>query len=146
MKRRRTLALTVGTAVAALVLAGCASAQQAIDQAQGAVDSAQELVDSAASVTDAPQALSQACETALAGLAPGTPTGEAEAALSEATAQLDEALGLAGNLPIVSDLRDALVGAAESLVVDTGAAGLTSAREAIDGVCGALTLGGSSGG
>lgn len=146
MNRRRSLALILSTAIAAAVLSGCASAQQAIDQAQGAVDSAQELVDSATSVTDAPEALSQACSTALAGLAPGTPADQAEAALSDATAQLDDALGIAGNLPIVSDLRDAFVGAAQSLLVDTSAAGLTSAREAIDSVCGSLSLGGSSAG
>lgn len=135
MARARTTATTAALAVAAILLSGCGVAQQAIDQGQAVVDDAQSLVDSAASVASAPEAITRACETALAGTVPGTPIDEARAALTQATAEVDAALGLAGSLPIVSDLRDALAGGAESLLVDGGAATLASARQSIAGLC-----------
>lgn len=135
MNRTRLTALSVGVALSALLLTGCATAQGALDQAQGVVDDAQSLVDSAASIASAPDAIGEACATALAGTEPGTPIDQAQEAVAAATAQIDEALGIAGNLPIVSDFRDVLVGTAESLVTDGSEAGLAAARQAIEGVC-----------
>jgi hypothetical protein len=135
MTRTRTLIASASVAVAALLLSGCGMAQQAIDQGQAAVDDAQSLVDSAAAITNAPDANGEACRTALEGTVPGTPIDEAQAALTEATAEVDAALGLAGSLPVVSDLRDTMVNAAESLLADSSAASLASARDSIVGVC-----------
>lgn len=135
MNRSRITALSIGVAMSALLLTGCATAQGALDQAQGVVDEAQSLVDSAASIASAPDSIAEACTTALAGTEPGTPIEEAQAAVAAATTQIDEALGVAGSLPIVSDFRDVLVGTAESLVTDGSEAGLAAARQAIEGVC-----------
>ena len=135
MTRTRTLITSASIAVAALLLSGCGMAQQAIDQGQAAVDDAQSLVDSAAAITNAPEAIGEACRTALEGTVPGTPIDEAQAALTTATAEVDAALGLAGSLPVVSDLRDTMVNAAESLLADSSAASLASARDSIVGLC-----------
>lgn len=135
MNRPRLAALTTGIALSAVLLTGCATAQGAIDQAQGVVDDAQSLVDSAASIASAPDSIAEACATALEGTAPGTPVEVAQEAVAAATAQIDEALGIAGALPIVSDFRDVLVGTAESLVNDGSEASVTAARQAIEGVC-----------
>ena len=135
MTRTRTAITSASLAVAALLLSGCGMAQQAIDQGQAVVDDAQSLVDTAAAITTAPEAVSQACRTALDGTLPGTPLDEAEAALTEATAEVDEALGLAGSLPIVSDLRDVMVDATQAVLRDGSAATLKSARESILGLC-----------
>ena len=113
-------------------------AQQAIDQGQAVVDDAQSLVNSAASIASAPEGVTQACRTALAGTVPGTSIDEAQAALTRATEEVDAALGLAGTLPIVSELSDALATAAQSLLGDGSATALASARQAVNGVCGAL--------
>lgn len=139
MTRPRIATLSVGVALSALLLTGCATAQGALDQAQGVVDDAQSLVDSAASIASAPDSIGEACATALAGTEPGTPIEEAQAAVDAAAQQVDEALGIAGSLPIVSEFRDVLVGTAESLVTDGSEAGLAAARQAIEGVCGAVT-------
>ncbi len=144
MKHRRAALSAAAAVLAVITLAGCSSAQQAIDQAQSVVDDAQQLVESAGSIASAPEALSQACQTALDGLQPDATPAQAEAALTEATAQLDEALGALGNLPMVSELRNALSGAAQSLVTDTSTTALDSVRQTIDGVCSAITLGGSN--
>ncbi len=135
MTRSRTLITSAAVAAAALLLSGCGMAQQAIDQGQAAVDDAQSLVDSAAAITNAPEAISEACRTALEGTVPGTPIDEAQAALTTATAEVDAALGLAGSLPVVSDLRDTMVNAAESLLTDGSAASLASARDSIVSLC-----------
>ncbi len=135
MTRSRTLITSAAVAAAALLLSGCGMAQQAIDQGQAAVDDAQSLVDSAAAITNAPEAISTACRTALEGTVPGTPIEEAQAALTTATAEVDAALGLAGSLPVVSDLRDTMVNAAESLLTDGSAASLASARDSIVSLC-----------
>lgn len=135
MTRTRTAITTVSLAVAALLLSGCGMAQQAIDQGQAVVDDAQSLVDTAAAITSAPEAISQACRTALDGTVPGTPVDEAEAALTQATAEVDAALGLAGSLPVVSDLRDAMVDATQAVLSDGSAATLESARESILSLC-----------
>lgn len=135
MSRTRTLITSASVAAAALLLSGCGMAQQAIDQGQAAVDDAQSLVDSAAAITNAPEAISAACRTALEGTVPGTPIEEAQAALTTATAEVDAALGLAGSLPVVSDLRDTMVNAAESLLTDGSAASLASARDSIVSLC-----------
>jgi multidrug resistance efflux pump len=135
MSRTRTLITSASVAAAALLLSGCGMAQQAIDQGQAAVDDAQSLVDSATAITNAPEAISTACRTALEGTVPGTPIEEAQAALTTATAEVDAALGLAGTLPVVSDLRDTMVNAAESLLTDGSAASLASARDSIVGMC-----------
>jgi hypothetical protein len=137
MTRTRTAIASVSLAVAALLLSGCGMAQQAIDQGQAVVDDAQSLVDTAAAITTAPEAISQACRTALDGTLPGTPIDEAEAALTQATAEVDAALGLAGSLPVVSDLRDAMVDATQAVLRDGSAATLASARESILGLCNA---------
>jgi hypothetical protein len=99
------------------------------------VDDAQSLVDSAAAITNAPEAIGEACRTALDGTLPGTPIEEAQAALTEATAEVDAALGLAGSLPVVSDLRDTLVESTQSLLADGSATTLGSARDSIVGLC-----------
>jgi len=135
MTRTRTAIASVSLAVAAVLLSGCGMAQQAIDQGQAVVDDAQSLVDSGAAITSAPEAISQACRTALAGTIPGTPIDEAEAALTQSTAEVDAALGLAGNLPVVSDLRDAMVDATQAVLRDGSAATLESAHESIVGLC-----------
>lgn len=135
MTRTRTAITSASLAVAAVLLSGCGMAQQAIDQGQAVVDDAQSLVDSAAAITSAPEAISQACRTALAGTIPGTPIDEAEAALTQATAEVDAALGLAGSLPVVSDLRDAMVDATQAVLLDGSAATLQSARESTLGLC-----------
>lgn len=135
MTRTRTLITSATVAAAALLLSGCGMAQQAIDQGQAVVDDAQSLVDSAAAIASAPEAIGEACRTALAGTLPGTPIDEAQAALTEATAEVDAALGLAGALPVVSDLRDAMVDASQAVLLDGSAATLKSARESIVGLC-----------
>jgi hypothetical protein len=135
MTRTRTAIASVSLAVAALLLSGCGMAQQAIDQGQSVVDDAQSLVDSATAITSAPQAISEACRTALDGTLPGTPIDEAEAALTQATAEVDAALGLAGSIPVVADLRDAMADAAQAVLLDGSAATLKSARESIVGLC-----------
>ena len=135
MMNRRTTALISSAALTALLLTGCAGAQTAIDQAQGVVDDTQSLVDSAASLTDAPAAIEQACRTALDGLVPGTPADTAQEALATATAEVDAALGLAGSLPVVSELRDVLFTSAQSVLAEASAGSLASAREAVSGVC-----------
>jgi multidrug resistance efflux pump len=135
MTRTRSLTIVASAAVVALLLTGCGMAQEAIDQGQAAVDDAQSLVDSAAAITNAPEAIGDACRTALEGTVPGTPIDEAQAALTKATAEVDAALGLAGSLPVVSDLRDTMVNAAESLLVDSSAASLASARDSIVSLC-----------
>ena len=135
MTRTRTAMTAISLAVATILLSGCGMAQQAIGQGQAVVDDAQSLVDSAAAITSAPEAISQACRTALAGTLPGTPIDEAEAALTQATAEVDAALGLAGSLPVVSDLRDAMVDATQSLMVDSSAASVESARESLVSLC-----------
>lgn len=141
MSRTRTASMSVAVALSALLLTGCAGAQQAIDQAQGVVDDAQSLVDSAASVASAPEALGQACRTALDGLVPGTPLEDARGALDRATAEADAALGVAGGLPIVSELRDTLVAASKSMLEDGSTTTLASARQAVIGLCGPLPSG-----
>jgi len=135
MTRTRALFTSAAVAAAALLLSGCGVAQQAIDQGQAVVDDAQSLVDSAASIASTPEVIGQACRTALAGTLPGTPIDEARAALTEATAEVDAALGLAGALPVVSDLRDAMVDASQAVLLDGSAATLESARESIVGLC-----------
>jgi len=135
MTRTRTALATVSLAVAAIVLSGCGVAQEAIDQGQAVVDDAQSLVNSAAAIANAPEAISQACQTALAGTEPGTPIDDAQAALTEATAEIDAALGLAGNLPVVADLRDAMVDATQAVLLDGSAATLASARQSILSLC-----------
>jgi len=55
--------------------------------------------------------------------------------LTQATAEVDAALGLAGSLPVVSDLRDAMVDATQAVLLDGSAATLQSARESILGLC-----------
>lgn len=135
MTRTRTATTTASLVAAALLLSGCGMAQQAIDQGQAVVDDAQSLVDTAAAITSAPEAISQACRTALDGTVPGTPIDEAEVALTQATAEVDAALGLAGNLPVVSDLRDAMVDATQAVLADGSAATLRSARESILSIC-----------
>lgn len=135
MTRARTTTTAVSLAVAALLLSGCGMAQQAIDQGQAVVDDAQSLVDTAAAITSAPEAISQACRTALEGTVPGTPVDEAQEALTQATAEVDAALGLAGSLPVVSDLRDAMVDATQAVLADGSAATVESARESILSLC-----------
>jgi hypothetical protein len=135
MTRTRTTITTVSLAVAALLLSGCGMAQQAIDQGQAVVDDAQSLVDTATAITSAPEAISQACRTALDGTVPGTPVDEAQAALTQATAEVDAALGLAGTLPVVSDLRDAMVDATQAVLANGSAATVDSARESILSLC-----------
>ena len=136
MTRTRMAAAAATAALSTLLLTACAGAQQAVDQAQGLVDQTQSLVDSAASIASAPDAIGAACTTALEGTVPGTPIVDARAAVTAAAQQIDETLGVAGSLPIVSDFRDALVNATESLVADGSAASLAAARQAISGVCG----------
>jgi hypothetical protein len=133
--RSRIAALSAGALVGAVLLTGCSAAEDAIDRAQGVVDEAQSLVDSAASLAAAPQGIAEACENALAGLAPGTPLPVAQAAVDDALTQVDAALGPTATLPIVGDLRDVLASAAESLVTDSGSATLAAARESIQGAC-----------
>lgn len=135
MTRTRITVTSASLAVAALLLSGCGMAQQAIDQGQAVVDDAQSLVDTATAITSAPEAIGQACRTALDGTVPGTPVDAAEAALTEATAEVDAALGLAGSLPVVSDLRDAMVDATQAVLLDGSAATLQSARESILSLC-----------
>jgi hypothetical protein len=51
------------------------------------------------------------------------------------TPAVDADLGLAGSLPVVSDLRDAMVDGMEAVLVDSSGASVESAREPIVGVC-----------
>ncbi|MDP1878883.1 MAG: hypothetical protein Q8M17_15140 [Actinomycetota bacterium] len=129
-KARQTAAALLVPA-AALLLVGCGSIQEAVDGAQGAVDAAQSLM-------DAPERIGQACDTALAALAPGQPVGEAKAALDEATAQLDAALGAASSLPGISDLREAFVSAGATLASGVDATATEAARSALASACAAI--------
>lgn len=127
--RSRTLA--VGAApLLAFALVGCSEVQQAVDTANQAIDGAQSLL-------DAPAQIGAACESALGALASGQPPDEARAAMDGALAELDQALGAAGSLPGVAQLRDAFVAAAESLAGD--AAGAASARSAVAAACSPFT-------
>ena len=51
------------------------------------------------------------------------------------TPAVDADLGLAGSLPVVSDLRDAMVDGMEAVLVDSNGESVESAREPIVGVC-----------
>ena len=117
--------------VAALLLVGCGSIQEAVDGAQGAVDAAQSLL-------GAPAQIGQACDSALAALAAGQPSAEAKAALDEATAQLDAALGGAASLPGIAELREAFVSAGESLASGADAPATKATRIALDAACSAF--------
>jgi hypothetical protein len=110
---------------------------------QGAVEGAQQAVDGAQALVEAPQQIALACDTALAALAPGSSVVDAEAAMREATAQLDQAIGDAAAIPGVTAVRDAFVGALESLGSQTDTAASQSARETVTTACG-LFSGGST--
>jgi hypothetical protein len=104
---------------------------------QQAVDTANQAIDGAQSLLDAPAQIGAACDSALGALASGQPPDQARAAMDGALAELDQALGAAGSLPGVAQLRDAFVAAAESLAGD--AAGAASARSAVAAACSPFT-------
>ncbi len=87
----------------------------------------------------APQEIGQACQSALAALAPGQSPEQAQLAFSEATAQLDAALGATASLPGIADLRDAFVSAGQSLTSGLGAPAVDSSRLALDAACSVFT-------
>ncbi|MDO8309837.1 MAG: hypothetical protein Q7V58_15965 [Actinomycetota bacterium] len=130
-RTRRQAAAALLVPAAALLLVGCGSIQEAVDGAQGAVDAAQSLM-------GAPERIGQACDTAVAALAPGQPAGEARAALDEATAQLDAALGAAAGLPGISDLREAFVSAGAALSSGVDATATEASRAALAAACAAF--------
>lgn len=123
--RPRFVALCASPALA-LTLVGCSEAVQLVDSANQAIDGAQSLL-------NAPAQIGAACDSALAALGSGQPPQEARAAMDGALAELDQALGTAGSLPGVAQLRDAFVAAAESLAGD--AAGAGAARSAVSAAC-----------
>lgn len=127
--RPRVIALFAAPALA-LTLAGCSEVQQAVDSANQAIDGAQSLL-------DAPAQIAAACDSALAALASGQTPAEAQAAMDGALAELDQALGSAGSLPGIAQLRDAFVAAADSLAGD--AAGVAAARPAVTTACAPFT-------
>ncbi|MBK9739804.1 MAG: hypothetical protein IPO93_09875 [Actinobacteria bacterium] len=130
--RRSRLALLVAAPLSVLMLAGCASVQGAVDGAQQAVDGAQALV-------EAPQEIANACQAAVNAFAPGTSLTQAQDAIRDATAQLDEALGEAATIPGVSAVRDAFAGAVDSLSSQTSGAANQASRDAVTAACSVFT-------
>ena len=131
---RSRIALAVVAPLTILGLAGCASVQGAVDGAQQAVDSAQALV-------EAPQQIANACDIAVAALTPGSSVVDAEAAMRDAIAQLDQAIGDAAAIPGVTAVRDAFVGALKSLGSQTDAAASQGAQETVMRACGLFSGG-----
>ncbi|MHB1165665.1 MAG: hypothetical protein ACYC3K_10600 [Candidatus Nanopelagicales bacterium] len=132
-RRARRLAGVMLAPAAALLLVGCGSIQEAVDGAQGAIDAVQSLA-------GAPAQIGQACDSALAALAPGRPAAEAKAAFDEATAQLDAALGVAASLPGISGLRQAFGSAGEALASGADATATAASRTALTAACAAFPL------
>ena len=126
--RARGVAGALLVPVAAMLLVGCGSIQEAVDSAQGAVDSAQSLL-------QAPEQIGKACESAVAALAPGQSAASARAGLDAATEQLDAALGGAASLPGIADLRGAFVSAGEALGSGVDSPAGEAARAALEAAC-----------
>lgn len=129
---RSRFALGAAAPLAALMLAGCASVQGAVDGVQGAVDGAQSML-------AAPQQIAEACQTAVTALAPGEVAADAQQAMRDATTQLDAALGSAAAIPGISAVRDAFAGAMQSLSTTGDTAQSIASREAVVTACALFT-------
>lgn len=127
---RPHLVAMIAAPALALTLAGCSEVQQAVDSANQAIDGAQSLLDT-------PAQIGAACASALAALSSGQTPDQAQAAMDGALAELDQALGSAGSLPGIAQLRDAFVAAADSLAGNT--AGVEAARPAVTAACAPFT-------
>lgn len=139
-KRGRALAALVGATLAGVLLTGCGAVNEAVSQEQQALDTASQAVEAAEGIIGAGAQLGAACAAAQAAWIPGVSSADADAALDEATALVDEALAATPGLPGAAEIDQALTTARQALGSDQTEFGV--ARQTLQTACALVSLGG----
>lgn len=125
----------------ALATAGCASVNNAIDAGQSAIDAGQSAISSATGAVEAATDLVAACAAAQAAWIPGVTPSQARQAIGEALALADQAFAIAPGLPGVTEVRDLLMSAKDSLAANPEQTSLGISRGALETACALAAVG-----